>query len=237
MKKAYDAAAKTTTYPIMFPVILYDGKRQTNVGNMTIRQGLAINEFKTTLSQLIGIHYDDLTTYLVENRKSTPSTEPWKILITDKVNFDVMVRLRNCYFFVVLNRPRTECRMIPGNQSDLLLMHLNLLDSNTNNAQTSAYSYGPSPYCYNYSDGFSDLVMHRENYLNMVLNSGYGFVSPSNVNLPKIEEAESSSNRPLCEDCTTAQKQGKTAEFHLCVYDEVIHGSFRSPAGHISRRR
>lgn len=231
-----DAAAKTA----VFPVILFDGERETDVGNVKIHQDLLFKEFQTKLSQMIGISYNNLTTYLVDSRKSKISPERRKILITGKVNFAVIVRERNCYFLVVLKRSRRDRRRKPAIQNDLDFplapddlsrIHWNQLDMN--DAQMSAYS----PYYY--EDRFHDLLIQRENYVNMILNSRYGYDSPLNVNFPKIEEVypKVQPNRALCEDCTAAQKQGKTAEFHLCVYDEVILDGFRSPAGPISRRR
>ncbi|KAI3511996.1 hypothetical protein L1887_19158 [Cichorium endivia] len=236
-----DAAVKTA----VFPVVLFDGERETDVGNVKIHQDLLFKEFQMKLSQMIGISYNNLTTYLVDSKKSKISPERRKILITGKVNFAVIVREKNCYFLVVLKRSRRDRRRKPViNQSDLdfplapsvspddlSLLHWNQLDMNE--AQMSGYS----PYYYD--ERFHDLLIQRENYVNMILNSRYGFDSPLNMNFPKIDEVypKLQPNRALCEDCTAAQKQGKSAEFHLCVYDEVVLDGFRSPAGPISRRR
>ncbi|KAI3511997.1 hypothetical protein L1887_19159 [Cichorium endivia] len=55
-----------------------------------------------------------------------------------------------------------------------------------------------------------------------------GYKSSLNVNIRTVEEVypnvASSSNRTNGEDCIAAQMQGKTAEFHLCVYVEVFYG-------------
>ncbi|KAL4560671.1 hypothetical protein LXL04_032824 [Taraxacum kok-saghyz] len=237
MEEEDDAASKTA----VFPVVLFDGERETDVGDVKIHQDLLFKEFQMKLSQMIGISYNNLTTYLVDSRKSKISTERRKILITGKVNFAVIVRERNCYFLVVLKRSRRDRRRKPSNRSDLDFplahddlsrIHWNQLDMN--DAQMSGFS----PYYYD--ERFHDLLIQRENYVNMILNSRYGFDSPLNTNFPKIEEVypkvQSLGNRTLCEDCTAAQKQGKAAEFHLCVYDQVIQDGFRSPAGPISRR-
>lgn len=244
MVEADDDDAATT----VFPVVLFDGEREMDVGNVKIHPDLVFKEFQIMLSQMIGISYNNLTTYLVDSKKSKISVERRKILITGKVNFSVLVREKNCYFLVVLKRSRRDRRRKPGKQSDLDFslapsispndlsrIHWNQLDMN--DAQMTAYS----PYYYD--DRFHDLLMQRENYVNMILNSRYGFDSPLNMNMnfPKIEEVypqvRSKPNRALCRDCTLAQQKGKTAEFHLCVYDEVIVGGFRSPVGPISRPR
>ncbi|KAL7619040.1 hypothetical protein Lser_V15G02243 [Lactuca serriola] len=237
MEEEDDAAAAKNA---VFPVVLFDGERETDVGNVKIHEDLLFKEFQMKLSQMIGISYNNLTTYLVDSRKSKISPERRKILITGKVNFSVIIRERNCYFLVVLKRSRRDRRRKPSHQSDLDFrlapddlsrIHWNQLD--INDAQMSGY--GP----YYYDERFHDLLIQRENYMNMILNSRYGFDSPLNMNFPKIEEVypKVQSSRALCEDCTAAEKQGKTAEFHLCVYDEVILDGFRSPAGPVSRRR
>ncbi|KAK9068547.1 hypothetical protein SSX86_012662 [Deinandra increscens subsp. villosa] len=238
MVEADDDAAVTT----VFPVVLYDGEREMNVGNIKIHPDLAFKAFQIKLSQLIGISYNNLTTYLVDSKKSKTSPDRRKILITGKVNFAVVVRETNCYFFVVLKRSRRERRRKLGKQSDLDFSSispddLSRIDWNRHDPN-DAYRH------YYYDDRFHDLLMQRENYMKMILNSGYGFDgydSRLDLNFPKIEDAyprvQIKPNRSLCEDCRVAEKQGKTPEFHLCVYDEVIVGRFRSPAGPICRPR
>ncbi|KAK1426187.1 hypothetical protein QVD17_14856 [Tagetes erecta] len=218
MVKADDDSPETTT----FPVVLYDGVRQTNVGNIEIHPDLVYKAFQIKLSQIIGISYNNLTTYLVDSLKPKTSPERRKILITGKVNFAGIARETNCYFFVVLKRSRRDRRRKPGKQSDL-----DVHDSND-----AQFAYNP----YYYDDRFHDMLMQRETYMNM-----FGFGSVLNSSFPKIEDVyprvQSKPNRSLCEDCVRSQKQGKTPEFHLCVYDEVFDGVFRSPAGPIRRER
>lgn len=197
-----DVASETT----VFPVVLYDGDREVNVGNISIHPDLVYKAFQVKLSEMTGISYNNLTTYLIDNKKSKSSPDRRKILITGKVNFAVIVRERNCYFFVVLKRSRRERRRRPTKQ-------INYHDIN------------------DYND-----YHYYHHYMNMILTSGYEFDLP---NFPRIEDAyprvSSKVNRPLCVDCTVALKQGKSPEFHCCVYDEVVVGWFRSPAGPICR--
>ncbi|KAM0053194.1 hypothetical protein Hdeb2414_s0007g00257051 [Helianthus debilis subsp. tardiflorus] len=218
---AATAAATTTT--TVFPVVLYDGERETNVGNIEIHPDLVYKEFQTMLSQLIGISYNNLTTYLVDSMKSKMSPDRRKFLITGKVNFAVIVEQTNCYFLVVLKRSRRDRR------KQQLVKHSYYSDAHF------------------YDDRLRDLLMHRDNYnydynyMNMILNSYglYGFDSRLRTNFPRIEDAYprvyGESNRSMCEECRIAEKQGEKAEFHLCVNDEVVVGGFRSPAGPVSR--
>ncbi|KAD3337376.1 hypothetical protein E3N88_32896 [Mikania micrantha] len=219
MMEADDDTPETNT----FPVVLYDGERETNVGNIKIHPDLVFKAFQIKLSQLIGISYNNITTYLVDGKKPKASPDRRKILITGKVNFAVVVTERNCHFFVVLKRSRRDRRRKIGKQSDLS----DLSRINWNH--------------HDLNDRFHDLLIQRENLMNLILNSDYGFELRLNSNFPSIEDAyprdTSKPNRLLCEDCTVAQKQGKIPDFHLCVYDEVIGSVFRSPAGPICRRR
>ncbi|KAK9058698.1 hypothetical protein SSX86_023540 [Deinandra increscens subsp. villosa] len=244
MVEADDDPAATAA----FPVVLFDGERETNVGSIEIRPDLVYKEFQTILSRMIGISYNNLTSYLVDSKKSKVSPDRRKILITGKANFAAVVRETNCFFLVVLKRSRRDRRRKPVKQigfrfdfdfpSPILISPDDLSRISWNHHH---HLHNHHDFCF-YDDRFHDLLMRRENYnyMNMILNSGYRFDSPSNMNFPRIEDEnprvfQSNLNRSLCEDCTVAQKQGEVAEFHLCVYDEVVVGGFRSPAGPVAR--
>ncbi|KAI3747097.1 hypothetical protein L6452_09542 [Arctium lappa] len=230
---------------VVFPVVLYDGEREMDVGNIKIHHTLDFKQFQIMLKETIGISYNNLTTYLVESSKSKSPSERRKILITGKVNFSVLVRETNCYFLVVLKRSRRDRRRKPNKQSGIefafptsvspeYLLHLRRNQVDLIDGQMSSV-YGS--YCY--GDLFHDLQMKRENYVNTVLNRNHACYLPLNVNFPRAEEAystvQSGGSRALCEDCAKAKKRGKTAAFHFCVYDDVIAGGFRSLVGPISR--
>ncbi|KAD5803244.1 hypothetical protein R6Q59_024500 [Mikania micrantha] len=223
----------------VFPVVLFDGEREMHAGDIKVHPDLVYKEFQTMLSQIIGISYNNLTTYLVDSKKSKISPDRRKILITGKVNFAVVVRETNCYFLVVMKRSRRDRRrkvVKPSDYHDLSRISWNYHDLNDTHMPVS------NPYYYD--ERIHDLLMQREDYMNTILNSGYGFDSHLNMNFPTIEDAylrvqsnQNNLNRSLCEDCRIAQKQGKKAEFHFCIYDEVVVGGFRSPAGPVSRPR
>ncbi|KAF5783744.1 hypothetical protein HanXRQr2_Chr11g0511421 [Helianthus annuus] len=283
-------APATTSSTTSFPVVLYDGIRETLVGNVQIHPDLVFKSFQTKLTEITGISYNNLTTYLVDSSKSKTSPDRRKILITGKVNFAVVVRETNCYFFAVLKRSRRDRRRKAVKPSDLHVStvspdDLSRISLNRNNLNVkpsdldvssddlsrislnrnglnvkpsdldvssvdlSRFSLNHNGFnrSYCYDDRFHDLLMNRVNrgkYMNVILNSGYEFDSDSRLdtNFPTIEDAyprvydeQRNVNRSLCEDCTVAKKQRKSPEFHHCVYDEVVVGVFRSPAGPVCR--
>lgn len=246
-----DTTAITNATETEFPIVLFDGENEKHYGNLKIYSDLTFKEFQMKLSQLLGISYNNLTTYLVDSKKSKISPDRRKILITGKVNFAVIVREINCYFLVVLKRSRRDRRRKPGtaviSPDDLARVHRGYSDFSND-------TYSP----YYYDNNHDLMMMQRDNYnynymnmnMNMILsnsNAMYGFdnVSPLNLNLnfPAIDEVyprvrvsnKANRNRSLCDECGKVEKQGKKDEFHHCVYDEVIVGFFRSAAGPIAR--
>ncbi|KAK1429273.1 hypothetical protein QVD17_11479 [Tagetes erecta] len=170
---------------VEFPVILYNGERQIDVGDIKIHPTTDFHSFRTMLKEMTGISYNNLTSYLVETQTySETQSDPRKLLITSKVDFNVLMREKNAYFLVRMN--------------------------DINN------------------------VMMHDQYFN------YEYDSHVNENFPDVTEeyiplVERSVNRGRCEDCDRANERGLKPEFHMCVYDDVVEGFFRSPAGPISR--
>ncbi|MFS8008846.1 hypothetical protein Hanom_Chr14g01277711 [Helianthus anomalus] len=223
---------------VEFPVVFYDGDRQTDVGNITINPTLDFKQFQKMLKETIGISYNNLTTYLIDNN-SSPDRR--KILITGKVNFAVIALEQNCYFLVVLKRSRRDRRRKPNNNNNNIInkqapfvpivptvktdySYLNLTDFDL----IDSYGYG---YGYGYGDRLLDLEAMKQSYINSVMNGSY---SPVNASFATVEEAYDS-GRSRCKECMRAEKQGSKAAFHFCVYDDVVSGGFRSPVGPISR--
>ncbi|KAL7614673.1 hypothetical protein Lser_V15G06422 [Lactuca serriola] len=217
---------------VVFPVILYNGERETDVGSIKIHNSLDFKQFQMMLKETIGISYNNLTTYLVDSDKSKIPSERRKILITGKVNFSVLVRERNCYFLVVLKRSRRDRRRKLNKQSGLeygfaiapsispeYLMHLRRNPIDLIDEQMLSV----------YGIGSYEFQMQKENYVNAVQNWSHVIYPPLNAAI------HGGRSRALCKDCAKAEKQGKKAAFHFCVYDDVVEGGFRSPVGPISR--
>lgn len=220
-----------------FPVVLYNGDRKINVGNVKIHPTLDFKQFRTMLNHMIGISYNNLTTYLVENPRPMIQQERRKFVITSKVDFSVLVQEKNSHFLVVLKRSRSDRRRKPNRHNGLELPLTDLFDFRFQQQREIV----PQIPATNKADiWLHELQMERARYLNyMIHNPNYSFDSPMNDNFPSIREvypaAEKSTSRPSCEECKKAEKAGLKPEFHLCVYDDVLEGFFRSPVGPISR--
>ncbi|KAI3688036.1 hypothetical protein L1987_81742 [Smallanthus sonchifolius] len=213
-----------------FPVVLYNGERQINVGNIEIDPTIDFHKFRTMLKQMIGISYNNLTTYLVESRRPEHiQSEGRKILITSKVDFLVLVREKNAYFLVVMKRSRRERRRKNYNRSSVDLTPADLFDYHFNHHHQITTQV---PECGKAEIWLQELQMQRANKIQLMLHD-------MNASFPSITEAypgvERFVSRPLCEDCIEADRWGLKPEFHLCVYDEVVEGFLRSPAGPIAR--
>ncbi|KAK1410994.1 hypothetical protein QVD17_37537 [Tagetes erecta] len=197
------------TESVMFPVILYDGEREINVGNISINPTLEFKQFQKKLKQTVGISYNNLTTYFVDRvvSKTIPS-ERRRILITSKVDFSVIVRETNFYFLVVLKRSRRDRRKKVNKPSAFpslvvspeYMLHLSRVDGHEH------VGYGP----YVYDDLFSGFRMNWNGVM----------YSPVDVNAYVDCETE----RALCEECLRAEREGRKGEFHFCVYDDVVSG-------------
>ncbi|KAI3706559.1 hypothetical protein L6452_24384 [Arctium lappa] len=219
------------------PVVLFNGKHRINVGDVEIPPTLDYKQFRVVLNQMIGISYNNLTTYLVD--EEAIQREQRKILITGKINLSGLVREKTCYFLVVLKRSRRDRRRKPNKQigAELIPPFRPLQQEfDMNVAQIPA-----SATCFS-KIWFHESQLQRANYINfMILNSNCGFGWPMNAKSPKMIEpcprVQRCRNRELCADCTNADRQGKEPTFHLCVYDQVVEGFFRSPFGPICRPR
>ncbi|GJT63523.1 hypothetical protein Tco_1007056 [Tanacetum coccineum] len=223
-----DDAKKT----VEFPVVLYNGDRQIKAGNIKIHHELNFQQFRTMLNQMLNISYNNLTTYFVIR------PEGRKIVITSKIDFSVLIREKNAYFYVVLKRSRKERRRKQDKQSELMLPffypRLNPREVVPQLCESNKAEIW-----------LQDMEMKRASCVNYnymsYLNTNYhnDDKSSMNTNFPSVSEAypvvERSTSRALCKDCTNAKKLGLEPSFHLCVDDEIVKGFFRSPVGPICR--
>ncbi|MFS7928645.1 hypothetical protein Hanom_Chr04g00323161 [Helianthus anomalus] len=205
---------------VEFLVVFYDGDRQTDVvsvGNITINPLLDFKQFQKMLKETIGISYNNLTTYLIDNN-SSPDRR--KILITGKVNFAVIALEQNYFFLVVLKQSRRDRRRKPNNNNNNILinkqalfvpivpivktdyLYLNLTDFDLINSYGYGYGYG-----YGYDDRLMDLEAMKQNYINSVFNGSY---LPVNASFATVEEAYDS-GRSRCKECMRAERQGSKA--------------------------
>ncbi|KAK1429272.1 hypothetical protein QVD17_11478 [Tagetes erecta] len=229
---------------VEFPVILYNGERQINVGNIEINPTTDFHTFRTILKHMTGISHNNLTSYLVESPRFETQSDRRKILITNKADFNVLIREKNAYFLVVLKRSRRERRRRTNNRLCLELSPEDLFDYRhhyNDDDQDNFTTQDES--CTKVEIWLHELNMQRMNNMNNLMmheNLNYEYDhSHVNENFPSVLEAyplvERSVNRGMCQDCDRANRRGLKPEFHMCVYDEVIEGFFRSPAGPVSR--
>lgn len=209
---------------VIFPVVLYDGERETDVGKISVNPTLEFKQFQKKLKETVGISYNNLTTYFVDGSvsKITPS-ERRRILITSKVDFSVIVRETNFYFLVVLKRSRRDRRrkvnkvsaFAPVAVSHEYMLHMRRINVDYNNQHGG---YNPFAYDDLFQD-FGDFQMYWNHVTFAPVDASFSI----------------GGGRALCEDCSRAEKEGKKAGFHFCVYDDVVSGGFRSPVGPICR--
>ncbi|GJT57214.1 hypothetical protein Tco_0992268 [Tanacetum coccineum] len=199
---------------VVFPLVLYDGEREIDVGHVKIRASLDFKQFQMMLKETIGISYNNLTTYFVDSNKTKVPSERRKTLVTGKVNFAVLMQEKDCYFLVVLKRSRRDRRRKPNKTSGF------------------EYVYNPANEYLMYLNN----QMMKESYVNGFMNwNNCGFYPQLNVNFSSF--VEGGRGRASCEECTKAEKLGMKAAFHFCVYDDVVSGTFRSPVGPICHPR
>ncbi|KAK1429277.1 hypothetical protein QVD17_11483 [Tagetes erecta] len=229
---------------VEFPVILYNGERQVDLGNIEIHPTTDFHTFRTILKQMTGISHNNLTSYLVESQTSETQSDRRKLLITSKTDFNVLMREKNAYFLVVLKQSRRERRRRRMNNPRpwLELSTADLFDYHYNNNNLRTQMDESRIKVEIWLHGLHMQRMNDMNNVNMMHNfNNYEYDhSHVNGNFANVTEeyiplVERSVNRGTCEDCDRANERGLKPEFHMCVYDDVVEGFFRSPAGPISR--
>lgn len=239
---------------VSFPVVFFDGERESQIGSVTVYPSMEFKRFQTLLSQKIGISPHQFSVHL-----SSPESRR-RIPITGKVNFGAISREKNCFFVVVLKRSRRERRRknhhhhrhdFHYDDDDLVLyskanaaaaatdrppMGRNLppnvmllrRDAGIDLGHRHDQSLSPFSDRIGYEERVLNLQLERERYLMNMGLSGLG---------PEPNEAGAAVGRSdvvVCEDCVRAKESGEEVGFHWCVYDAVTFG-FRSPVGPIAR--
>jgi hypothetical protein len=89
---------------VSFPVVFFDGERETEIGNVVVYPSLDFKRFQSLLSQKIGISPQQFSVHLwlPESRRKIP--------VTGKFIFGAISREKGCSFVVVLKRSRRERR-------------------------------------------------------------------------------------------------------------------------------
>ncbi|WOG91130.1 hypothetical protein DCAR_0310378 [Daucus carota subsp. sativus] len=206
--------------PRFLPVSFYDGNHEFNIGQIKLHPSLDYKALQSLLSQRIGISPNQMSIYLVDIN-NTPKR---KTLVTNKASFNLILQEQNCTLLVILKRSRNRRRKSKPTNS-----HTNppLAPHNFNHLSTSSVPGFVVWPALSYYDRIA--VQEFEDYNNRVRNL-YNYY-------PVIEEPCFVPERwtySYCDECIDARRQGKTAQFHLCVNDAVT-AWFRTPAGPIAR--
>ncbi|KAL2463979.1 Uncharacterized protein Fot_51935 [Forsythia ovata] len=89
-----------------FPVVFFDGEREMNIGSVNIDGTMQYKSFQLMLSHKIGISPNQISIYLVDQKRNSKFEDRRRIPITGKVNFALISREKDCCFLVVLKRSR-----------------------------------------------------------------------------------------------------------------------------------
>nr|DAD28938.1 TPA_asm: hypothetical protein HUJ06_030406 [Nelumbo nucifera] len=236
-----------------FPVVFSDGEREIDLGSVSVHPSLEFKNFRSFLSQKIGIPPQQIAISLIRRKPSrSPPENRRRIPITDKVDFSTILEDKDCFFFVtMMKRSRRERRgtgdnhlpprpinslheKIPPPEKILLRRDSGMLLPFYGQTATPEYL----------STGQGMLGLGRVDYENQIrklqrMREKF-MMSTANTNPRPYTEYESvtdhiptnSSVSVVCEVCSDAK--GTEVPFHQCVYDAVTVG-FRSPAGPIAR--
>ncbi|KAK9079228.1 hypothetical protein SSX86_000898 [Deinandra increscens subsp. villosa] len=224
---------------VEFPVVLFNGERQINVGNIEIHPAIDYLKFRTMLKHMIGVSYNNLTTYFVEKCRPSSDNLQSKILITKKADFSAFVHQKNAYFLVVVKRTR---RRKISNRIGTEISPEDLFDYSFEHREIGTQV----PESGKVAFWLHQLEMERVNkkMMNLVMMDGglkCDLEADLDASFPSVAEAYPVVERPMsresCEECEKAMRRGWKPGFHLCVYDDVVEGFFRSPAGPVSRSR
>ncbi|KAH7512246.1 hypothetical protein FEM48_Zijuj12G0070000 [Ziziphus jujuba var. spinosa] len=234
---------------VAFPLVFFDGERETDIGNIVVYPTLEFKRFQSMLSQKIGISPHQFSVYL-----SSQDTGR-RIPITGRVNFGAISREKGYSFLVVLKRSRRERRrrsqqesagdvyftspMKPPPQKpvkknppdNVMLLRRDVGIINQDQAFSGPQLNLPYAYRVEYEKRVRDLQFEKERYL---MNMGLTGSDLSYGENGMVGEKGGRGGEAVCEVCLEAKEMGKEVGFHWCIYDTVTVG-FRSPAGPIAR--
>ncbi|KAL8125790.1 hypothetical protein AgCh_013175 [Apium graveolens] len=209
--------------PRFLQLCFYDGKCETNMGQVEIKSSVDYKAFQTILGQKIGISPNQMSIYFVDGNNDSKPMHQRRILITGKSSFDLILQGKDCTVLVVLKRSRKDRRQ-RSKFTNPASYYFNVPQPNnfcllSRNVNVPVYFACPVlPY-------YDQLAVQG------LLN--YNARLQNLCNYPKIIP-EKRNNYSCCKECMTARSQGKAVQFHLCVND-VVTVSFRSSAGPVAR--
>lgn len=217
---------------VSFPVVFFDGERETNIGNAVVYPDMDFKSFQSVLSQKIGISPHQFSVYLADQRSSRSPRK--KIPITGKSNFSAISREKTCIFLVVLKRSRRERRrnnpsaIVQQNKieppANVMILKRNHVEDGLFHGHHMSGFGSPME---DYERRLRNLQIEKEIY---IANMGLG-----NLSLVGREDGDYIGERNLKSDLVCEECMRGDPGFHWCVYDTVTFGFRSSPAGPIAR--
>ncbi|GAB4833261.1 hypothetical protein Ancab_031508 [Ancistrocladus abbreviatus] len=157
-----------------FPVVLFDGEREIDLGNVFVEPSMNFKSFQSLISQKIGISPHQITIWFekkISNNSNHSAASSFKncdyrkIPVTNKFNFvSIISGHGNCFFLVVLKRNRRNRRRRPKQSmedDDAYSIHSEITSPDC----FMLLRRSPNPQGLPYNVGFSEaMAVTRENW-------------------------------------------------------------------------
>ncbi|KAH0470985.1 hypothetical protein IEQ34_000708 [Dendrobium chrysotoxum] len=197
-----------TSYPVSFHIIFFNGIKEVDVGNILMSPSISFKIFKRLISLKLGIPARQILTYLVRQNNATSSMEiRRKVQINELSDFAVIIKERGCFILAVLKRFPMKCWNV-GVPVAIGLRH------------------------WNFESRLDFMQRQREMY--PMLDACTSLAPKAMKTVTSSELVDAAEKSVVCKECISAQEEGRTMDFHCCVYDEITVG-FRTTAGPIQR--
>lgn len=247
-----------------FPVVLFDGEHEIDIGNVLVHPSLGFKRFQTIISQKIGISPNQISTSLVRRKKARSSPEiRRKVPIDESSDFAAIARERDCFVLVILKRSRRRrSRRRGGGAAFVELAEQKVASISPEKTILKRYpAYGSGvdvPFggnsfqsaaglgLWDYDGQLQNLRKERQQYQLSTKGGRLPYVAnylsteaPQDSGMlgwlrPATPPAVWEARSVVCEECFSAKEEGRSPAFHRCVYDAVTVG-FRSAVGPIQR--
>ncbi|KAK8959778.1 hypothetical protein KSP40_PGU013064 [Platanthera guangdongensis] len=211
-----------------FPVVFFNGKNEVDAGNIFLHPSLELNQFRMSISFMIGISPRHISTFLIRRKKkkkknaSSPDIRrPLKVPFDESSDFAAISLQRGCFVLATMKTSPQRAR----------ISQLRAVRPRDNPAESGRKTAAVSPPIMSIlrrspDADVPDVVMAVAAEALVAAEADW---LPARILFPETENS-----RELCETCHAAEEDGLMPEFHPCVYDEVFTG-FNTTVGPIER--
>lgn len=251
-KLAYKMETINLNLGASFPVIFSDGGLEYDIGTILLHPSLGFKRFMTLISQKLGIPIHQISTFLVHEKNAT--TSRLKVPIDESSDFAAIAKERNCLILAIVHRSRrtrmrrrSERGKAIAGEAGSLTPEKMILKRFPANGLSFDVSGAAGLRLWNYEGQLQNMNRDRERYL-LFTGQAYtpqaaaqveeearetppGFVDEGAFSSKTVTSAAKS---VVCKECVAAETEGRSDDFHWCVYDVVTVG-FRSTVGAIQR--